>query len=209
MGHVRESLVVRVRVNGRHHSLFDAERLVEDLCDRSEAVRRAGGVRDEPVLRAEGIVVDAHDDHRVDLVLRGDGQHDAPSAGGEVLLELVPRRQHPRRLDDDLHPEVLPRDSRGVPFFRHRDAASPDRHRMLVGRDVLVEDPHHRVVFEEIGEVGVVVEVVDRDDLDVVPARKNPEDGASDSPEAVDPDPDRHAAPFSSRANRSRRSTAR
>jgi hypothetical protein len=47
VGEVDETLVGGVRVDGRHLAVPDAKRLVQHLGDRREAVRRAGGVRDD------------------------------------------------------------------------------------------------------------------------------------------------------------------
>ena len=48
---VEQVLVVRVGVDRRHQALLDAERVVEHLDHRHEAVRRAGRVGDDHVLR--------------------------------------------------------------------------------------------------------------------------------------------------------------
>ena len=50
---VGHALVVGVGVAGRHQALFDPERLVQHLGHRGQAVRRARGVRDDPVLGFE------------------------------------------------------------------------------------------------------------------------------------------------------------
>src|SRR4051794_19472542 len=55
---VLQVLVLRVGVDGRHQAALDAERVVEDLGERAEAVRRAARVRDDGVLgRVVGVVV--------------------------------------------------------------------------------------------------------------------------------------------------------
>src|SRR5207245_2048147 len=128
VGHVGETLVVRVGVDRRHEPFLDPERLVEDLRERRQTVRHARLVR----------------------------------AGA------VP------------------------PTAR------------------LVADAHHGVVLEEVGEVVVVEEVVDRGDLDVVAVGQDPEDGPSDSAEAVDSDAYHFfSPPRSSSMKRSSRSTTR
>ena len=62
----RRALVAGVRVHRRHQALLDAERVVEHLDERDEAVRRAARVRDHLVLPdAEVLVVDAVHERRV------------------------------------------------------------------------------------------------------------------------------------------------
>ena len=81
MRQVEDPLVVGVGVDRVHEAALDPERLVDDLRDRGEAVRRAGGVRDEAVLGPKRLVVDAEDDHGVEVVLRGGGEEHLLRAG--------------------------------------------------------------------------------------------------------------------------------
>ena len=62
-------LIVRVRVNGRHQTLFDAERFVQHLRDGGQAVGRAASVADALEVRVELVVVDAKDAGQVGTVL--------------------------------------------------------------------------------------------------------------------------------------------
>ena len=79
-GRSRMTLVVRVRVDRRHDAVHDAERLVQDLRDRREAVRRARRVRDDVVLRRVVLlVVDAEQS-----VTSG------PFAGAEMITFFAP-----------------------------------------------------------------------------------------------------------------------
>src|SRR6266850_5460312 len=70
---VEKPLAQGLGVDRREETLFDAELVVEHLRDRRQAVRRAGGVRDDVVLlRVELLFVDPEHDRLV-LVLRGRG----------------------------------------------------------------------------------------------------------------------------------------
>ena len=88
---VDELLVAGVGVHGRHEALLDAERVVEHLHHRHEAVRGAGGVGDDLVrLDVEGLVVDAEDERGVGVVARGRHDDERGAAlevvGGRVAL---------------------------------------------------------------------------------------------------------------------------
>ena len=162
------------------------------------------------MFRLQRVVVDAHDDHCVDLVIGWHRQDDLLRPGRQMPLELLPRQEHPGRLDNDVHGELPPRDLRRVLLLGHQHLPAADRQRVAIRRNVLLEDAHDGVVLQEVREVRVVVQVVDRRDLDVVAVREDPEHRPSDPAEPVDADPD-HAASrrASSRANRSIKSTAR
>jgi hypothetical protein len=94
------------------------------------------------------------------------------------------------------------------PFPVIRSSGRP-RHGVAVDPHVLLEDAHHRVVLQEVGELVVVEEVVDGDDLDVFPVADDAVDGPADAAEAVDRDAAHREASRSSVSKRSRSSTAR
>src|SRR6185369_15117082 len=76
VGQVQDLLVVRVGVDGRHLALHDPEAVVQHLGHRGQAVRGAGGVGHDVVLRRVVLlVVHAHHDRDV-LVLGGGGDDD-------------------------------------------------------------------------------------------------------------------------------------
>ncbi len=118
-----------------------------------------------------------------------------------------------RRLHHDLDPQLSPRNPRGVLLGGHEDFPAVHPHRLGIRGDLVLEDPHDRVVLQEVRQVGVVEEVVDRDDLHLGMVDEDAEHGPSDPPEPVDPHADRHRdappASRSSRTNRSIKSTAR
>src|SRR6185312_14161418 len=63
---VEDDLIVGVAVDRGHDARLDGERVVDDLDDGREAVRGAGGVRDDVVLRCVVLVfVDAQNDGEV------------------------------------------------------------------------------------------------------------------------------------------------
>ena len=71
---VEDLLIVGVSVNGGHQAALDAQRVVQHLCDRGQAVRGAGCVGDNPVVGGELVVVNAIDDGQVDTLGRGRDQ---------------------------------------------------------------------------------------------------------------------------------------
>ena len=107
--------------------------------------------------------------------------------------------------------EVLEAQRRAL---QSQDALLQTRRQALDNRVDLylaLESAHHGVVLEQVGELRVVEQVVDRHHLDVVALAQNAKDAAADAAETVDSHPRRHQAPSSaSIAARSRmRSTTR
>src|SRR6185436_3423831 len=123
------------------------------------------------------------------------GEDHLPRAAREVLGESLLLDEDPGRLDHHVDPEVAPGDRRRVLLRRHRDLPAVDVEEVVVGRDRAVEHPHHRVVLQEVDQLLVVEQVVDRRDLQVGAGGEDAEDAAADAAEAVDADLDAHRAP--------------
>ena len=108
MGHVRQSLVVGIGVHRGHDAVLDSERIVEHLGQRREAIRGARGVRHKSVLGLELVIVDAHDDHLIDIVLGRHGEEHALGTRSQMLLEIGARGEDPRRLDHHVDAQLFP-----------------------------------------------------------------------------------------------------
>src|SRR4029077_20078261 len=102
VGTVDERLVAGVGVHRGHEALLDAERIVEHLDHRHEAVGGAGGVGHDRVGGGVvGVVVDAHPEGG-GAPGRGGRDDDELGAGLDVGRGLVAVGEEPGRLDDDV-----------------------------------------------------------------------------------------------------------
>ena len=184
---VDELLVAGVGVGGGHQAVDDAERVVEHLHQRHEAVGGAARVRDDLVLlRLVVLVVDAVDDREVGTGRRG-RHDDGRGTRLEVHRCVVTLGEEARRLDHDVDAEVAPRECLGVALGQHRQRVVADLDPVLGGRDLLGQHAHDRVVLEEVGHRVERAEVVHRDEVDVGAAfLRGTEEVAADAPEAVD-----------------------
>jgi tRNA(Ile)-lysidine synthetase-like protein len=194
--HVRGALVVRVGVHGRHQAALDAERVVQDLGERRQAVGRARGVRDDLVLGLQVVVVDAQHDHRVDVTLRRHGQQHLLGAGGDVLHAVVLLGEHARRLDDEVDPVVAPRQLRRIALGEALDRLLPST---VISPSPAVDGAREAsvdaVVLQQVREalaVGEVGAIVDGDDFQPPRSWSDAEDETTDAAEAVDGDADGH-----------------
>ncbi len=199
---VEDLLVVRVGVDRRHEAALDRPVVVDDLGGGGEAVRRAGGVRDDVVLR--GVVdpfVDAEDDRQV-LALGGRGDDDllrpalrdvvlGPADRLPLLVHAVGLdREEAGRLDDDVDAEVFPGEVRRVGLLQHLQVLAVDEEVLAGHLDRSVEAPVGRVVLEEVSHRLQVADVVYGDDLELggVLVANRLEDLAADAAEPVDSD---------------------
>ena len=128
---VLQALVGRVGVDRRHQAALDADRVVQHLGERREAVRRARRVGDHVV--AVGVVgvveVDAEHDGRVRLGRRR-GDDDLLGAGLEVLGGVRALGEEAGRLDHDVDAEVAPRQRGRVALLERPDLAAVDHERV-------------------------------------------------------------------------------
>jgi hypothetical protein len=74
-------------VHGGHEPALVSERLVQHLSHRAEAIGRARGVANEPAILGDNLVVDAHHDRRVELVLGRSAQNHSFGTSIDVPLE--------------------------------------------------------------------------------------------------------------------------
>ena len=200
VGQVEDALVVRVRVDRGHEARLDSGEVVEHLHERCDAVRRAGGVRDDVMLGAVvAVVVDADHDREVGV---GGGRRDDDllRACIEVLLRAVAAREEPGRLEDDVDPELAPRQRRRVALREHLHLLAAGVDDAVAERDLARERAERRVVLQEMCHRGGITEVVDRDDLHVCPERLlRAEEVPPDAPEAIDANTNRHRSSLSSK----------
>ena len=183
-------LVVRVRVDRRHEAALDPVRLVQDLGDRRDAVRRAGGVRDDVMLlRVVLAVVDAEDDREVRVGGRS-GDDDLLGTRLEVLLRVGALREQAGRLDRDVDAEIRPGEVGRVALRDELDLVAVDGDRVVTRLDRDVEIAEDGVVLEQVRHRLRVADVVRGHDLEVAAVLElGAQEVPADAAEAVDPHP--------------------
>src|SRR5690606_3728070 len=136
--------------------------------DRREAVGRAGSVRDDVVLVGVVLVfVDAQDERDVLALGRRRDDH-LLGARLDVLAGALGVAEDAGRLDDDLHAQVAPWQLLGVALLEGLEATAVDRDRIAVGLNVGVVNAVGRVVLQQVRQDRIVIQVIDRDDLQIV-----------------------------------------
>src|SRR2546426_12564060 len=164
---IEEPLREGLRMDRREEALLDAELVVQYLRDGREAVRGARCIRDDVVfLRIELLLVHAEHASLV-LVLGRSGDDHVPRSRIEVRFGLRRIGEEARRLDDEVDPEILPRELGGVALRQDLDPATVNDEAIGGGRDLAGVLPVVRVVFEEVGVHLWIGEVVQRNDLDL------------------------------------------
>ena len=172
-----------------HQAALEAEGIMQHLGNRREAVRCAGGVRDDLVLRRQRLVVDADDDNGIDLVL-GRGRHDdllRPSR--QVLLASLAGPENAGALKHHVGLAVGPRQVRRVLLRGDGDARPIDDQHLALGLDVALEPTVHAVILQQVCQRFGIGQVVDADDVELVLSRPHrPEHDAADAAKSVDAD---------------------
>ena len=194
MRQVEDLLVVRVGVDRGHQAALDPEVVEQHLGDRGEAVRGAGGVgEDEMLRRVERLLVDAHDEGGV-LPLRRGGDDHALRARRDMLPGAVPVRVPAGGLDDDLDPQPAPRQIGGVLAREDLDLLAVHHDGVFLHLHGRLEAAVHGVVLQEVGQGLRVGDVVDGHDPERGILVRGAEEVAADPPEPVDADVDGHIA---------------
>ncbi len=187
---VLQVLVARVGVDRRHQAVLDADRVVGDLRERRQAVRRAGRVGDDVVaVLVVGVEVDAEHDGDV-LALGRRGDDDLLDAAAEVLGGVVTRGEEAGRLDHDLGPDGVPVAARAGSRSANTFISSPS---ITMPCSVASTSPGYGPRIESYLNRWAsdlrIGEVVDGDDVDVgARGLCGADDVAADAAEAVDAD---------------------
>ena len=154
----------------RHQAVDDADLVVQHLGQRGEAVGRARGIRDDLVLRAELVVVDAVHKGAVDVLVARRRDDHLLRAAGDVRAGLGLAREETGRFEHDIDAEVAPGQLAGIALGEHLDAVAVDDDVATVDPDFTRETTVRGVVLRQV-RVGLrIAEVVDGHDLDLVVA---------------------------------------
>src|SRR5208337_649781 len=116
------------------------------------------------------VVIDAIDDGEVGAVGRRRDQ-DAFGASGHERGGLVARGEDAGALHRDVHAEILIRQLGRILDRGHLDLVTPDMDRVALDRDLMRKAPVHAVEAQQMRVGFDRTEIVDRDNLDVLPAR--------------------------------------
>ncbi len=164
---IHRALVAGIGVHRRHIAVLDADRLVQHLRHRGEAIGGAGGIGDDVVLLGELVVVDAEHHGEVGAGARRGDQH-ALGAGGQVLRRALAVGEAAGAFHDDIDAEVAP----GKLFRR---CLRQDGDVLAVGLEMPVGDvdpaaepPMHAVELEQMGVHLGRAEIVDGDEVEIL-----------------------------------------
>jgi len=190
VGTVQDALAHGIGMDGGHEPVLETEIIVDGRGDGGQAVGGAGGVGDDAVFGFEILVIDAHDDGDVFVFPRG-ADDDLGGAAGQVLFAGIPVHE----LAGGLYHEVTaiirpPPFAAGMPGDAH--FAVVDDEAVFRGDRRAGESPMYRIVFEQMGQLGVVGPGVDHRELDFRVGCHEPGQIPADSAKSVDADGDRH-----------------
>jgi hypothetical protein len=163
---------------------------------------------EDAVLGPQQVVVDAAHRHRS----RPWPAHwDLLRPRRQVAGELDARAKDPGRLDHQVGAELAPGNRLRRSLLGHGNAAAVDVEIVGVASHLALEDAHHGVVLQEVGELLVGEEIVDPHHLDIRARSQDAVHRAPDATETVDADARPHYAPSFAASRRHPRgsSTAR
>ena len=190
---VDERLRVGEIVQRRDQPVADADALVDDLDDRSQAVGRArGGGHDVVHRRVVQVIVDPHHDVEGGGILDRRRHHNLARAVVEVGLQRLEGLEAPGRLEHEVDAHVAPRNRGRVRLLRRGDQRAVDRDRRTLGGNGVRPAAVNGVELEQVrARGGVAVSFVDVDELELWPGPGGPQREPSHPTEAVDADADR------------------
>ena len=178
-------------MNRRHETVLDAPVVIENLGDRSEAVRRAGSVGNNLHVRRVFVEIDAANEHR--SVLRRSGDNDLLGTRLDVGFGLRRFREDTGGFDDVFCADFAPRNFFRIHFREELDFLAVNDDGVVRVGDFALVLTVHRVITKHVSHVIRRHErVVDADEFDFRIVQTGAEDEASDTAETIDTNFDSH-----------------
>ena len=167
---VDRALVAGIGVDRRHVAVLDADRLVQHLRHRREAVGGAGGIGDDVMPLGELLVVDAEHDGEVGAGARRRDEH-ALGACGQVLGSAFAVGEAAGAFHDDVDAEIAPGELLRRRLRQHGDVLAVGLEMAVGDVDLAAEAAMHAVEFEQMGVHLGRAEIVDRHEVEILAAR--------------------------------------
>ncbi len=178
-------------VNRGHEAFDNAEVVIDNLGDGSQAVGGAGSVGDKLHISSILLKVDAADEHR-GVVLRGAGHDNDLGAGVNVGLGLRLVEVNAGALENILNTELAPRNQGSIAVGLVREnldnfAVHGNRAVLIVADNFAIEAAVHGVILDTVCNVRCgMAGSVDRDDFDIVRLDRSTERERTDAAETID-----------------------
>src|SRR5207248_5169992 len=189
---IKQPLIVGVGMDGGHCAAIDAESVLKNFGDGREAIRGAGGVGNDVMLRGVvALVVDPKNEGGVGAV-RGRRDNDLFHGGAEMLLRVRAFGKEAGGLHDDFRADGSPIEFGGILDAEHREATTVYRDAVVGMSHFVRQIAEHRIVFQQVRECFSVGDVVDGNELNILVVDGGAQDVATDAAEAVNANFDGH-----------------
>ena len=173
-------------MNGGHQTLNNAELLVDNAGQRSQAVGGAARVGNDLHVLGVGVGVDAHYEHGSGLVLRGSGDNNLLRAADEVLGSALFVGEHASGLGDVLSAGLSPRNLGRIlaSVYAYRIAVNDQL--AVLSLDGAVERAMYGIILHHVNHViGIDEGIVYSDDLNVGVCASSAHNQPADAAETI------------------------
>ena len=184
MGRVLKILVGSIRMYRRHHRLCDTKRRMHHHGNRRQTVGRAGSIGKNR-FTVIPIVVHAHKKHRDITPLPGCREQHFFGARVEMLFRRFSLHEAPRTFQDHVHVHLPPGKFHRVRFRENRNISPINNNSALPRGNVPIKQSIRRVIFQEMRERFRVRQIIDRNHLNPIAFRQNPESRPPDPSKSV------------------------
>ncbi|KAF3815804.1 hypothetical protein GH733_016238 [Mirounga leonina] len=174
-------------MDGGHESLHDAEVVIDDLGQRSQAVGGAGGIADN----LEGVVIllMVHTHHKHGGIGRRSRDDDPLGPALQVSPSFLHGGEDPSGLHNILSTSITPFDVGGISLLEDGDGLSIDDKLPVLSLDCAVEFAMGGVILKHVDHVVEVNErVIDGNNIHLARVKSSPGDQAPNTAKSVHSD---------------------
>ena len=175
-----------------HQALYNAELVIEDLCNGRQTVGGAGGVGNKRHIA--GVLIKVHAAHKHGGIVLGGRTHDnVLGAGVDVALAQLLRQMLAGALADIFGAHGSPGNVLDLHSGEHGEFLAVDNDAAVIVVHLAGELAVHGVILQHIGHVlGAHEGVVDTDNLHILVSQGGAEGQAADAAKAVNTDFGKH-----------------
>ncbi len=169
----------------RHQAFDDAELVIENLGNRSQAVRGAGGIGDNFHVGLIRLVVHAHHKHGCIIFNRSCDDH-ALGAGIKMALGHIFAEEESRGFDDVICADFAPLQIGGNFFSGHADLLAIDHKLSAFNLHIALKSTMRGIVFEHVCEIIHIHKIIDSNNLNIFASNRGSENKTPDTAESID-----------------------
>ncbi len=171
VGKIENSLITGIGMDGGHKTTLNPEIIQDHLGYRSKTVGGTGCIGDHMMNGAVILILIYSHNKCFHISFGRSRDHDLTGPCTDMLLSAVTIPEQTGTLGNILYTSSFPWDIGGITMVGHQYSAAINGEAILITLHLTIINPHHRIIFQKVGEGSIICEIIDRGDLNICKCR--------------------------------------